>query len=185
MAQGTPTSSKPTILVIPGGACPVVFYNDLVSSLGKHGYEAETHNLRSYTDDPTGSEPEGLTEDAAYFHAKIETLADAGKDVVVVGHSFGGLVTTDAAHGLSKAERERKGKRGGVVRIIYLSCIVGAVGSSSAETCAGRLPNFDFLEPVDEVCVLSNTFIFFFLFYRPLYTTSSFPRDKKVNPRFL
>lgn len=153
MTQGTPKPSKPAIVVIPGGACPVVFYHDLVSSLKKHGYEAETHNLRSYTDNPKHSEPQGLAEDAAYLHAKIEALAAQGKDVVVVGHSYGGLVTTDAAHGLSKAERAQAGKRGGVVRIIYLSCIVGAVGSSSAETCADRLPNFDFLEPADEVCV--------------------------------
>lgn len=153
MAQGTSNPSKPTIVVIPGGACPVVFYNDLVSSLTKHGHEAETHNLRSYTDNPKGSEPQGLAEDAAYLHEKIEALADQGKDVVVVGHSYGGLVTTDAAHGLSKAERARAGKRGGIVRIIYLTCIVGAVGSSSAETCADRLPKFEFMEPADKVCV--------------------------------
>lgn len=151
MTQSTSASSKPTILVIPGGACPVIFYNDLVSSLTKHGFEAETHNLRSYTDTPKTSVPQGLAEDAAYMHKKIEALVDQGKDVVVVGHSYGGLVTTDAAHGLSKAERSQAGRHGGVVRIIYLSCIVGAVGSTSAETCAGRLPEFDFMVPVDEV----------------------------------
>ena len=154
MVQGTSKPSKPAIVVIPGGACPVVFYNDLVSSLIKHGHEAETHNLRSYTDDPKGTEPLGLADDAAYLHEKIEALADQGKDVVVVGHSYGGLVTTDAAHGLSKTERARAGKRGGIVRIIYLTCIVGAVGSSSAETCAGRLPEFSFMVPADEVCCL-------------------------------
>ncbi|KPI41920.1 uncharacterized protein AB675_5297 [Cyphellophora attinorum] len=150
MVLDTTTSSNPTIFVIPGGACPVVFYNDLVSTLTKQGFEAETHNLRSYTDDPKNAEPQGLTEDAAYMHEKIEALVDQGKEVVVVGHSYGGLVTTDAAHGLSKAERARAGKRGGIVRIIYLSCIVGAVGSNSTETCAGRLPEFDFMQPSEE-----------------------------------
>lgn len=144
-------SNKPAIVVIPGAACPVVFYNDLVSSLKQHGHEAETHNLRSYSDDAT-SEPKGLAEDAAYFHDKIEALVDEGKDVVVVGHSYGGLVTTDATHGLSKAERQGSGKRGGVVRIIYLTCIVGAVGSSSTETTLDRLPKYSFMEPADEVC---------------------------------
>jgi alpha-beta hydrolase superfamily lysophospholipase len=155
MVLDTATNSKPTIFVIPGGACPVVFYNDLVSTLTKHGFEAETHNLRSYTDDPKNAVPQGLTEDAAYMHEKIETLVDQGKEVVVVGHSYGGLVTTDAAHGLSKAERAKAGKRGGIIRIIYLSCIVGAVGSNSTETCAGRLPTFDFMQPSEEVGVLA------------------------------
>ncbi|KEF61206.1 uncharacterized protein A1O9_02771 [Exophiala aquamarina CBS 119918] len=144
-----PSQPKPAIVVIPGSACPTPFYADLVANLTAHGYEAQVHNLRTYTANPTAETvPGSLADDAEYFHGKIAALADAGKDVVVVAHSYGGLVATDAVHGLSKAERG--GKAGGVVRIIYLSCIVGAVGSTSAETCAPSLPKFDFMEPVDE-----------------------------------
>ena len=155
MAQGIPedsTSGKPTIIIIPGSACPIPFYTDLVSILTGHGYETHVHNLRSYTQSPAaGAEPGSLADDAAYFHDKIEALADAGKDVVVVAHSYGGLVATDAAHGLSKAERAGAGQPGGVVRIVYLTCIVGPVGSTSSETCAS-LPKFEFMEAADEVC---------------------------------
>jgi alpha-beta hydrolase superfamily lysophospholipase len=157
MAQGSSenaSSGKPTIVIIPGGACPTPFYTDLVSNLTTHGYETHVHNLRSYTRNPEGAVPGSLADDAAYFHDKIEALADAGKDVVVVAHSYGGLVATDAAHGLSKVERAGSGQLGGVVRIVYLSCIVGPVGSTSSETCA-NLPKFEFMEAADEVCYSS------------------------------
>lgn len=170
MAQGNSENSsggKPAIVIIPGAACPTPFYTDLVSKLSAYGYETHVHNLRSYTQSPAaGAVPGSLADDAAYFHDKIEALADAGKDVVVVAHSYGGLVATDAAHGLSKAERAAgSGQPGGVVRIVYLTCIVGPVGSTSAETCAS-LPKFEFMEAADEVCMLATLSLItpFFLF---------------------
>ena len=76
-------------------------------------------------------EPASLQDDATFFRGLIKKLADRGEDVVLVAHSYGGLVGTEAVMGMSKAERHRVGKDGGVVRIIYLSAHVPEAGPSS------------------------------------------------------
>jgi pimeloyl-ACP methyl ester carboxylesterase len=90
-----------------------------------------------------------LADDADFFHDKIEDLVSAGKDVVVVAHSYGGMVATDAAQGLSTAARADQGLAGGVSRIVYLASIVAEVGETAGELTANL--KFDFMKPV-EVC---------------------------------
>lgn len=153
MAVATGTkASKPTILIIPGAASPAALYRDVANYLeSTGGYEVQVHELLSASRVPP-QEPAGLPEDAAFFHEKLHELTDAGKEVVVLCHSYGGLVATDAAHGLGKEERTRTGLEGGIVRIVYLTCIVGPVGEASADVCK-NVPKYDFMVPADEVCM--------------------------------
>ena len=125
-------------------------YNNLAKYLrSSGGYEVHVHDLLSASRSPP-EEAAGLPEDADFFHGKLKEICDAGKEVVVLCHSYGGLVATDAAHGLGKDERARDGVRGGIIRIVYLTCIVGPVGESSAEVCK-NVPKYDFMIPADEV----------------------------------
>lgn len=48
-------------------------------------------------------------------------LADEGRDLVVVGHSYGGVVTSCAVERLSKDARVKEGKTGGVIKVVYIS----------------------------------------------------------------
>lgn len=143
-------ASNPTIIVVPGAACRVVFYNGLVQRLISNGYDAHTYDLLTASREPP-QEPATLAEDAKFFHDKIEALANAGRDVVVVAHSYGGMVATDAVQGLAKTDRVSQGLAGGVVRIIYLTCIVAGVGQTAGELTA-HLDFKDFMEAVGEVC---------------------------------
>lgn len=143
---------KPTIFIIPGAASPATLYGDLANALeSSGGYEVQVHDLLSASRTPP-QQPAGLPEDAAFFHEKLQELTGAGKDVVVLCHSYGGLVATDAAYGLGKEERKRAGSEGGIVRIVYLTCIVGPVGEASADVCKD-VPKYDFMVPADEVCI--------------------------------
>jgi hypothetical protein len=45
---------------------------------------------------------------------ETKKIADHGKDVA---HSFGGFPITESAKGLGKQEREKQGKKGGIVRL--------------------------------------------------------------------
>jgi alpha-beta hydrolase superfamily lysophospholipase len=140
--------STPIIVVVPGAACKVVHYNDLSRQLTSNGYETYVYDLPTASREPP-QKPATLADDADFFHDKIEDLVSAGKDVVVVAHSYGGMVATDAAQGLSTAARADQGLAGGVSRIVYLASIVAEVGETAGELTANL--KFDFMKPV-EVC---------------------------------
>ncbi|KKZ58991.1 hypothetical protein EMCG_00856 [[Emmonsia] crescens] len=48
-------------------------------------------------------------------------LAELGHEILVVAHSYGGILSTEAIDGLSKKEREAQGHPGGVVAILFVS----------------------------------------------------------------
>ena len=75
--------------------------------------------------------------DAAFIAQEIEKLADEGKDVILIGHSYGGVPLSESTKGLGKEEREKEGKKGGVVRLGYLTALVPPVGTSAGGVLAG------------------------------------------------
>ena len=97
-----------------------------------------------------------MYDDAAHVGATIDTLSDAGHDVVAVGSSYGGFVITEAAKGLTKAERATAGMPGpgGLIGLVYLASAAAEVGTTLGQLLAGRIPvpvsehfEEDFLEP--------------------------------------
>jgi pimeloyl-ACP methyl ester carboxylesterase len=132
-------ASKPVIVFIPGAfSRPADF--DLVSHpLQEHGYEVHVVHHPSSPDvltDPTPS----MYDDADNIHRMVEYLADAGKEVVLVMHSYGGLPGTQACEGLSRAERLRASKPGGLVRLLYVGAAIAPVGSSMAGILRTKMP---------------------------------------------
>lgn len=77
---------KPTIVFVHGGWADSSGWNDQIAALSRGGYPviAPANPLR------------GLASDAAYIHSVLATIAG---DVVLVGHSYGGAVITNAAVG--------------------------------------------------------------------------------------
>lgn len=132
-------SSKPAIVIVPGSFCPASLYYTLVDLIQAAGYEAFVNNLPSASRNPP-EKPATLEDDAVFFRGIIASLADQGKDVVVVAHSYGGIAATEAVKEVGKAERKAKGKQGGVVRIVYLTAIVLDEGSSSKENLGDPPP---------------------------------------------
>jgi pimeloyl-ACP methyl ester carboxylesterase len=110
-------SRKPHIVLIPGawhtGAC----YDVIVPLLEDAGYSTTALTLPS-----VGAEPPvtSTNEDVAFTHSTVSSLVDAGKDVVVVMHSYGAIPGSDAMIGLSKSERSGEGLEGGVVALVYI-----------------------------------------------------------------
>jgi pimeloyl-ACP methyl ester carboxylesterase len=119
--------SKPTIIIIPGSFSPLYAYNAVISELESHGYSV--HGIELETVGRRDKAP-GLYDDAAKVAALASKLADEGKDVVPVPHSYGGLVACEAAKGLAKSVREQEGKQGGIVRIVFITAVVPREGQS-------------------------------------------------------
>jgi len=137
--------SKPSILLIPGSFSLPEFYDTVVDPVAAKGYEIKALHLPSVGSKPgpTEKEPPSMYEDAALIAAEVTKLADLGKDVILIAHSYGGVPATESVKGLGKEERQKEGKKGGIVRLAYLTAIVPPVGSPSADVLSGNseLPN--------------------------------------------
>lgn len=60
-------------------------------------------------------------DDAAFWRAKMLSFIDNGQDVVVFMHSVATLLGIEAAKGLTKADRAKAGKKGGVAHLLFLA----------------------------------------------------------------
>lgn len=125
----TNTTTKPVIQIIPGSFSHASHYYVLTDKFKALGYETYVNTLPSTSRDEP-EEPVTLAEDAAFFRGIIEKLADRGHEVVVLMHSYGGQVGSEAVKSVGKEERRKAGKQGGVVKLIYLTAAVLEVGSS-------------------------------------------------------
>jgi pimeloyl-ACP methyl ester carboxylesterase len=82
---------QPTIVLVHGAFADSSSWNGVVPILRQHGYSvvAAANPLRS------------VASDGAYVHA---LLASINQPVVLVGHSYGGMVISNAANGLSNVK---------------------------------------------------------------------------------
>lgn len=129
--------SQPTLLIIPGSFSPPALYKNLVDNLRSLGFETIVEPLQSAIrkESPPSS---SMYDDASHFRNVITNLADQGKDIVLIPHSYGGIVANESAKGLLKSDRSKAGKTGGIVEIINISTLTPAVGQSGLDV-AGKL----------------------------------------------
>ncbi|KAL6918265.1 hypothetical protein FSST1_009760 [Fusarium sambucinum] len=60
-------------------------------------------------------------------------LIEDGKDVAVMMHSYGGVYGSQAVKCLSKRERQKAGKKGGVTALIYVSAVTPMAGKTTLD----------------------------------------------------
>jgi pimeloyl-ACP methyl ester carboxylesterase len=125
-------------VLIPGSFSPPSFYEKLVPLLAADGFGVHVVELPSVTDGTKAATD--MYADAAHINAMIGRLADEGKCVSLVANSYGGLPSTQAAEGLSRAERERDGKPGYLNGIVYLSAFLVPTGETIKSTMGEKLP---------------------------------------------
>ncbi|MCJ1395230.1 hypothetical protein MMC18_008113 [Xylographa bjoerkii] len=117
---------NPTILFVPGfweGAAPFARVSALLQA---EGYRTEIAVLPS-TGTVSPSNP-SMEDDIAAVRATVEKLVMVGNDVVMVMHSAGGFLGSNAIEGLSANARVEKGLKGGVTHIVFLCAGVYPVG---------------------------------------------------------
>ncbi|RGP77717.1 hypothetical protein FLONG3_4176 [Fusarium longipes] len=124
-----------TIVFAPGAWHTADCYDVVRKELQARGWETEAVDYPS-----VGAEPptKGLKEDAAAVRATVEKLVGEGKKVMVVVHSYGGLVGAEAVQGLGYKQRAQEGKAGGVVQLVYLSAFVMPKGNSILGLLGGQ-----------------------------------------------
>ncbi|KAJ7662911.1 Alpha/beta hydrolase fold-1 [Mycena rosella] len=126
------SKATPTILIVPGAFCPASFYGPLVSRLKDGGQEALVFDLPTASRKPP-QKAATFYEDAAFFSGVIASLCKSGKDVVVMGHSYGGGVATECVRGYT-AKKAGEGRVTGLVYFTAIAPLVGqAVGAVTAD----------------------------------------------------
>ncbi|KAK8035600.1 hypothetical protein PG993_010595 [Apiospora rasikravindrae] len=123
--------SKPVVVIVPGSWQKPVAFEGLVQRLQTAGFEAIHVPLPTVggTDLPLA----GLAEDVAAVQAVLQKLAGEGKKALVVGHSSGGLVGSNAVAGQDN-----------VVGLIYLSAFMIPKGKALLDMLGGNpLPWMD------------------------------------------
>ncbi|KAL1847795.1 hypothetical protein Daus18300_013837 [Diaporthe australafricana] len=135
------TPRKPFTLLVPGGLSAASMYDPVVEELTKRGYEARgvpLPTVRLHTETGPVREPPTMYEDAGFIASQAEALADAGRDVIIVSQSYGGVPSTESVRAVSKAARRKLGKPGGVVRLAYASSLVPELGIAANEVLRNR-----------------------------------------------
>ncbi|KAH0848250.1 hypothetical protein AYO21_05376 [Fonsecaea monophora] len=145
--------SKPSILLVPGSFALPEFYDTVINPIAAKGYEIKGLHKPSVgiaSGKPREGAPPTMYDDASFIAKEVEKLADQGKDVILVSHSYGGVPVTESTKGLSKEERQKQGKKGGIVNLAYMTALVPAIGQT-AKDVLGDVPKEQQLDlKVDE-----------------------------------
>ncbi|KAE8346495.1 hypothetical protein BDV24DRAFT_176424 [Aspergillus arachidicola] len=125
MSQST---HPPTLILTPGSWHTPISLVHLQTALQTAGYPTQT-----IAHPTNGAEPptKTLIDDTTNLRQTLSLLIDQeGKDVVLIAHSYGGLVISNAAEGFGKKDRGNRGLQGGIVLMVYMTALLVPRGKS-------------------------------------------------------
>jgi pimeloyl-ACP methyl ester carboxylesterase len=98
-----------------------------------------------------------MADDIASIRATLTTLVASNADVLLVLHSAGGFLGSEAMQGLSARERREQGLEGGVMGIVFLAAGLAPTGHQHVD-----LPFFDKVNgpPGGMCCVTPRALLF-------------------------
>jgi pimeloyl-ACP methyl ester carboxylesterase len=120
------SGTKPVIVIVPGAWHVPAHYVHLALKLNSAGYTVDCIESSSTGDEKDLPE----TEDISIIRNAITAHTNAGRDVALVMHSFGGMAGSEAACGLGKKENETSGR---VVKLIYMASFMLKEGQTRAD----------------------------------------------------
>lgn len=137
-------ATKPVIVFVPGAWHPPTAFDPVTKRLEAAGYETKGVHLASVG----AAEPlKDFQPDVDAIQAVIKSSVNEGKDVLLVVHSYGGVVGGQAVEGLDKASREKEGKKGGISHLYYCCAFALPEGVSLMDALQQKpLPWFDISE---------------------------------------
>ncbi|KAI1109412.1 Alpha/beta hydrolase fold-1 [Nemania sp. NC0429] len=109
---------KPVIILVHGAWHSPEVWTQVKVRLEAAGFEVYTPRLLTVV----GPEPTDHTwrADVAVVHDIAVPLFRQGREVVIVGHSYGGVVITASVDGQTVAERKSRGLKGGFSAVVYI-----------------------------------------------------------------
>lgn len=118
--------AKPVFVFVPGGWHTPAHYKPFLDALEGRGYEVVPLTMPSSAHE-TPSDP--VSTDIELVSETVRTLADEGKEIVIIGHSCGGIATAEGAVGYGLRERAGRGLPGGVRSMVFVCAMVRPAGA--------------------------------------------------------
>ncbi|RDW70049.1 hypothetical protein BP5796_08446 [Coleophoma crateriformis] len=126
--------SRPTFILTPTTNHPPSVYNNLATALFRHGYTSIKISLPTVLGPQSPVASSDFQPDVIALRNGLMTLViEDEREVIVVMHGYSSLPGCEAVRGLSKRDREREGKRGGVIRLVFIMAWLPQEGFQSAE----------------------------------------------------
>jgi pimeloyl-ACP methyl ester carboxylesterase len=139
----TTIGGLPTIVLVHGAWHQPANYQTFIDALSSAGFSVHAPRLPSCSNDYTTPPSVSLPEDVTAINTALKERVNAGEEILLVMHSYGGLVGTDAlTDDLLRATRAAKGQPGGVSHLLYQCAYMLAPGTSVIDICkaAGLFP---------------------------------------------
>ena len=128
-------NSNPIFVFVPGAWHTPDTFDGIRELLTARGFESEAVANQSVG---AADESTGLLADIAYTKNHLQGLADQGRQIVVVTHSYGGMVGAGAVEGLGYAQRAKAGQTGGVIQVVWMAAFVTPKGKSVIDMLGGN-----------------------------------------------
>ncbi len=137
--SSTPVNNgKPILVIIPAAWHSPWHYGTYIDQLRSAGYTSVSERLPSCNS--PNPRDQSVATDADFIRARLLMPAiEAGREVVVIMHSYSGGPGSVAAKGLSVADRRAAGRSGGVLGLIFISAFVAHEGQTLVSGSGGQL----------------------------------------------
>ncbi|KXJ87300.1 Alpha/beta hydrolase fold-1 [Microdochium bolleyi] len=113
-------TEKPVILLVHGAWHSPGYYKTLINPLRKAGYTVLAPPLATAGPDDSII-GKTIADDVKRVHETLLPQLDAGRQAVVVAHSYGGMPATESCAGHTVEERMAKGLKGGIKAMVYIT----------------------------------------------------------------
>ncbi|GJP92820.1 hypothetical protein CBS63078_2350 [Aspergillus niger] len=135
-------ATLPIIVIVPGAFGTPQGFEKLLPHLTEAGYA--THPGSYPSCNPSDPANVSSPQDIAHLRDNVllPLLNEEGKDVVIIAHSYGGVVAGGAARGLAKGTRTAQGQSTGVIGLIYVVGNITLDGESLFNAVGGAYPPF-------------------------------------------
>jgi pimeloyl-ACP methyl ester carboxylesterase len=141
-------ATKPTILLVHGAFHGSWCWKYLTPTLEALGYPTETLDMPSASGIPGSTQ----FDDAAHVRSIVDSLLRNGKRVVILAHSYGGLIASAALAGLSKNNNDT------LIGLIDLSAFIlpGGIDHGALIRSLGGSPYMDWDTPAEGLVVTKD-----------------------------
>ncbi|KAK4162844.1 Alpha/beta hydrolase family-domain-containing protein [Cladorrhinum sp. PSN259] len=136
-------SNLPTLVLVHGSWHGPICYDPIIKLLqGKHKLKCIAITLPSTTGNPDAT----LKDDIDTAREAISHETDAGRDVIVIAHSFGGMVSNSALRGFAQprdaVETSPSATTGHVIGLVLIASGFTLTGLAFLDLFFGRPPPF-------------------------------------------
>ncbi|KAE8380331.1 Alpha/beta hydrolase fold-1 [Aspergillus bertholletiae] len=150
---------KPTLILAPGAWYPSSAFDPLIAQLAPHGYTCQTVSFPSIQQ---ATEVQDLSADINAVRALVEAAVNASQEVIIVSHSWSGLPVNSALKGLSRVERQKEGREGGVTKLIFISAFLPDIGESLIGAFGGVPPEWYVMNVENATVTADDPYTLFF-----------------------